>query len=171
MTTTREIRLATASDAAHIGNMGCQTIRDCLDWSWNPSYVLGKIESNDTNVAVATESDNIIGFAMMKYSLSHAHLLLLAVPAKKSQFGVGDELIEWLERIALLGGTTFVYAETHIKDIEAREFYHRLGYKSVQHIPRYYNGSETAIRLAKELRATSIPFLNSTIKTTAKYYN
>ena len=171
MTVTREIRLATTRDATYLGNMGRRTIRDSLDWSWSPNYVLGKIESADTNVAVATSAGKIIGFAMMKYSLSHAHLQLLAIPAKKSQFGVGDELVEWLEKIALLGGTTFVYVETHIKDIEAREFYHRLGYKSVQHIPRFYNGKETAIRLAKELRVTSIPFLNNTLKSTAKYYN
>lgn len=171
MTTTREIRLATAQDALTIGNMGRKTIQDCLDWSWSPSYVLGKIESNDTNVIVATEEGKIIGFAMMRYTLNHAHLLLLAVPAKKNQIGVGEDLVRWLEKIALLGGTTFVYAETHLKDIESREFYHRLGYKSVQHIPRYYHGSETAIRLAKELRSTKLSFLNSSLKTAARYYN
>ena len=171
MTTTREIRLATADDAVKIGNMGRKTIQDSLDWSWSPSYVLGKIQSNDTNVVVATDDGKIIGFAMMKYTLNHAHLLLLAVPVKKSQLGVGDDMVDWLEKIALLGGTTFVYAETHLKDIEAREFYHRLGYKSVQHIPRYYHGKETAIRFAKELRASSVPFLNSSVKTAVRYYN
>ena len=171
MTATREIRLATAQDANFLGNMGQRTIRDSLDWSWNPSFVLGKIEAADTNVAVATVDGKIIGFGMMKYNLSHAHLLLLAIPAHKGQIGVGEELVEWLEKIALLGGTTFVYVETHIKDIEAREFYHRLGYKSVQHIARYYKGNETAIRLAKELRATSVPFLNNTLKSAVKYYN
>ena len=171
MTTTREIRLATAKDALTIGSMGRSIIRNRLDWSWGPEFVRGKIESADINVAVSTLGDKITGFAIMKYTLAHAHLLLLAIPSKRSQFGVGEDLVEWLEKIALLGGTTFVYTEAHIKDIEAREFYHRLGYQSVQHIPRYYRGKETAIRFAKELRPTSIPFLNNSLKKVAQFYN
>ncbi len=171
MTTTREIRLASAEDAQIIGCMGRKTIQDNLDWSWSPRYVQGKIESSDTNVAVSAIGSRIVGFAMMKYTLTHAHLLLLAIPSKKTQLGIGEDLVDWLEKIALLGGTTFVYTEVHIRDLEAREFYQRLGYKSVQHIPRFYNGNETAIRLAKELRPTSIPFLNNSIKKAARFYN
>jgi len=172
MTNTREIRLATANDALYIGRLCRKTIQERLDWSWSPAYVLGKIESNDTNVAVAIENGKIIGFAMMKYARLHAHLLLLAVPAKKNQIGVGDDLVEWLEKIALLGGITFVYVESHIKDIEAREFYQRLGFTSVQRLSRFYNGREAAIRFAKELRSPlRTPFINNSMKTTARYYN
>lgn len=145
------IRLATSEDAEQIGSTKGKIIRDCLDWQWSPQFVLGKINSSNTNVAVVTEDEKIIGFAMMKYSLKRAHLLLLAIPCHSKQEFIGEQLVAWLEKIALVGGINFVYTESHIKDIEARQFYQNLGYKGVQRISRFYRGKETAIRFAKEL--------------------
>ena len=145
------IRLANKDDAEQIGSTQSERIRECLDWHWNPQFVLGKINSPNTNLAVLTEDDEITAFAMMKYSLTKAHLLLLAIPAQSHQEYIGEQLVSWLEKIALVGGINFVYVESHIKDIEAREFYQRLGYRAIQRISRFYRGKETAIRFAKEL--------------------
>ena len=60
-------------------------------------------------------------------------------------------MINWLEKTALINGNGVVYLETRLSNHEARAFYKSLGYKVIQHIPGYYRGRETAVRMAHDL--------------------
>lgn len=66
-------------------------------------------------------------------------------------------MIKWLEETALINGNGVVYLETRLKNHEARKFYKSLGYKVIQRIPGYYEGRETAVRMAHNLWADVSP--------------
>ena len=158
MICSEEIRLATTSDALHIGEMSRDFIEAGLGWSWTPSRVLRAIDDKSTNVVVAGEGREVIGFAVMRYFDVEARLDLFGVRPSHRRKGIGTRMLRWLEETALVNGNGVVYLETRLRNHEAREFYSSLNYRVVQRLPGYYKGRETAIRMAHDLLA-DVPLL------------
>jgi ribosomal-protein-alanine N-acetyltransferase len=146
-----EIRLAKISDALRIAEMSRDLIESGLGWSWTPSRVVREINEQYSNVVVTLEGNDVIGFAVMKYLDGEACLNLFGVHPNHRRKGVGTRMIKWLEETALINGNGVVYLETRLKNHEARKFYKSLGYKVIQRIPGYYEGRETAVRMAHNL--------------------
>ncbi len=151
MICSEEIRLATSSDAPRIGEMSRDFIESGLGWSWTPSRVLRAIDDKSSNVVVAVEANEVIGFAVMQYFDAEARLDLFGVHPGHRRKGVGTRMVKWLEETALINGNGVVYLETRLRNHEAREFYKSLGYQVVQRIPGYYKGKESAIQMAHDL--------------------
>ena len=145
------IQLANPSDALRLGQMSRDLIESGLGWSWTPSRVLRAINDASSNVVIAVEAEEIIGFAVMRYLDVEARLDLFDVHPSHRRKGVGTRIVKWLEKTALINGNGVVYLETRLRNKEAREFYDSLGYKVIQRIPGYYSGNETAIRMAHDL--------------------
>jgi ribosomal-protein-alanine N-acetyltransferase len=145
------IQLAKIADASCIAEMSRDLIESGLGWSWTPLRVLKAIKGKDSNVIVAREGNQIIGFAVMRYLDGEAHLDLFGVLQQHRRKGVGTRMIKWLEETALCSGIGIVYLETRLSNNEARDFYISLGYKVIQQIPGYYMGIESAVRLAHDL--------------------
>jgi [ribosomal protein S18]-alanine N-acetyltransferase len=145
------LRLATRDDAPGIARLSRDRIEHGLGWSWTAPRVLRSILDAQTNVVVAQDGADRIGFGIMKYHDDEAHLLLLAVPAQACRRGVGSAMVGWLERSALVAGVGQVYLEARVTNAPARAFYARLGYREVQTLPGYYAGREACVRLAKDL--------------------
>lgn len=145
------LRLATRDDAPGIARLSRDRIEHGLGWSWTAPRVLRSILDAQTNVVVAQDGADRIGFGIMKYHDDEAHLLLLAVPAQACRRGVGSAMVGWLERSALIAGVGQVYLEARVTNAPARAFYARLGYREVQTLPGYYAGREACVRLAKDL--------------------
>ena len=151
MISSNEVRLARLADARCIAEMSRTLIEAGLGWSWTPLRVINAIKSKETNVIVTTEGTELIGFAIMKYYDQEARLNLFAVLPSYRRKGIGTQMINWLEEVALANGNGVVYLETRLSNKGAREFYQKLGYKVVQRIPGYYKGQETAIAMAHDL--------------------
>ena len=146
-----EIQLAKAKDAIQIGYLSCRIIEHGLEWSWTPQRIARSIRDKNTNVVVVKKSDRVIGFAVMGYLQNEAHLNLFGVDPTYQRLGIGTKLITWLEQAALVCGIGVIYLETRLSNVTGRKFYQKLGYNTVQRIPKYYDGYETAIRMAKDL--------------------
>jgi ribosomal-protein-alanine N-acetyltransferase len=145
------IQLAKIVDASCIAEMSRDLIESGLGWSWTPSRVLKAINGQDSNVIVTREGKQVIGFAVMRYLEGEARLDLFGVLPQHRRKGVGTRMIKWLEKTALCNGTGVVYLETRLSNKEARDFYKALGYEVIQQIPGYYQGIESAVRLAHDL--------------------
>ena len=63
--------------------------------------------------------------------------------------GLGCALVEWLEKLARVGGILRVELEVRADDPGAGAFYHRLGYREIGRLPGYYQGRLDAVRLAR----------------------
>lgn len=145
------LRLARLADATTIANLSRELIEYGLRWRWTPMRVAASIRNSDVNVLVACIRANIAGFAIMRYRDDDAHLDLLAVAPPYRRAGVGRQLLEWLEKCAVVAGIFSVALEVRAANEGAQRFYQRMGYRTLVHLPGYYQGVEAALRMGRDL--------------------
>ncbi|MFQ5660608.1 MAG: ribosomal protein S18-alanine N-acetyltransferase [Gammaproteobacteria bacterium] len=131
--------------------MSRDLVEQGLGWSWRSSRIVRHIRSAESIVLVARSHGQIIGFAIMHFGEEEAHLDLLAVKPTYQRTGIGRQLIEWLEKSALVAGISIIYLEVRAKNREARMFYERLGYRRIRQVQGYYSGRESAVCMAIDL--------------------
>jgi ribosomal-protein-alanine N-acetyltransferase len=145
------IRLARPSDASSIADMSRLLIEYGLQWRWTAERVAASICDPNVNVLVARTNGRLVGFAIMRYGDDRAHLDLLAVAPAYRRLGIARQLLEWLEKCAVVAGIFSVALEVRADNEAAQRFYQRLGYRTIKHLPGYYQGVEAAIRMARDL--------------------
>ena len=146
-------RLAKPADAYEIAVMSRYLIEVGLrGWTWPPERVGKAIKARDTNVVVADVKQHLVGFAIMDFGDTTAHLSLLAVKPTHQRCGIGRALVTWMEEAALTAGITSVSLELRSNNFPARTFYRMLGYKELAYIPGYYRGVETAVKMGRDIR-------------------
>jgi ribosomal protein S18 acetylase RimI-like enzyme len=146
-------RLGTPADAYEIAVMSRYLIEVGLrGWTWPPERVGKAVRARDTNVLVADVKQHLVGFAIMDFGDTTAHLSLLAVKPTHQRCGIGRQLVAWLEEAALAAGITSVSLELRSNNFPARTFYRMLGYKELAYIPGYYRGVETAVKMGRDIR-------------------
>ena len=145
------LRLARPVDATTIANLSRDLIEYGLRWRWTPMRVAASIRAPDVNVLVACIRGNIAGFAVMRYGDADAHLDLLAVAPPYRRLGVGRQLLEWLEKCAVVAGIFSVALEVRAGNDGAQLFYKRMGYRTLVQLPGYYQGTEAALRMGRDL--------------------
>ena len=145
------LRLARPVDAAVIAGLSRDLIEYGLHWRWTPLRVAASIRDPDVNVLVACVGAEVSGFAIMRYGDDDAHLDLLAVAPPFRRAGVGRQLLQWLEKCAVVAGIFNVALEVRASNEGAQRFYQRLGYRAVIQLPGYYQGVETALRMSRDL--------------------
>src|ERR1700752_2911179 len=96
-------RLANPADAYEIAVMSRYLIEVGLrGWSWPPDRVAKAIRARDTNVLVAEVHPHLVGYAIMEFGDTAAHLSLFAVKPSHQRCGIGKQMIAWLEEAALV---------------------------------------------------------------------
>ena len=146
------LRLAKPADACPIALMSRELIEAGLSgWSWDPERVARSIRARDTSVLVADCQGHFIGFAIMNFGDTQAHLSLLAVTATHQRCGIGRLMMNWLEESALAAGIATLDLELRANNYAARDFYRALGFTEEAYIPRYYHGVETALRMSRDI--------------------
>lgn len=145
------LRLARPADATTIAHLSRDLIEYGLQWRWTPMRVAASIRAPNVNVLAACIHDKIAGFAIMRYRNNDAHLDLLAVAPSYRRAGVGRQLVEWLEKCAVVAGIFNVALEVRAGNKGAQTFYERMGYRILAQLPGYYQGIETALRMGRDL--------------------
>lgn len=148
-----ELRLASLADADQIARMSSDLIEVGLGWSWTVQRVTRAIQCPDAAVLTAKAGLTVQGFAIMRFGQDEAHLNLLAVAPNYRRRGVGRHLMQWLEESCRVAGSFVIYLEVRTTNHGARCFYQRVGYREIACVPRYYQGVESAIRMARDLSA------------------
>lgn len=118
--------------------------------------VAASIRAPDVNVLVACIHENIAGFAIMRYGDDVAHLDLLAVAPPYRRAGIGRQLLEWLEKCAVVAGIFSVSLEVRAGNEGAHLFYKSMGYRTLVHLPGYYQGIEAGLRMGRDLSCRSL---------------
>ena len=145
------IRLAAGAEAGPIARMSREYIEYGLGWSWTPQRVLRAIHDRSTNVVVSHEQEAILGFGIMSYGETKAHLVLLGVEPARRHRGLGAALLVWLEKCARTAGLERIQLEARADNPGAIAFYREQGYKAVGSVAGYYRGSVDAVRMDKPL--------------------
>jgi len=149
------LSLARRSDASAIARMSRVLIEYGLQWKWTARRVEASICAANVNVLVARLDTRIIGFAIMRYGDDDAHLDLLAVAPSYRRLGVGQELLNWLEKCATVAGIFRISLEVRESNGGAQQFYERMGYHRLNVVPGYYEGREAALRMRRDLASGS----------------
>lgn len=147
-------RPAKVADARTMAAMSRDLIEFGLSWSWREPRIERCIRDPDTMVLIATRAREIAAFAIMEFAEEHAHLNLIAVKPRFQRQGVGEQTLAWLEDSARTAGITSVYLELRSRNRTAWNFYRKLGYREVAHLPGYYEGVESGLRMMKDLSWT-----------------
>lgn len=147
-----EVVLAHVDDAFKVAKMSREIIEQGLQWSWTPERVGRCILSPDTNVVTARNDGDLIGFGIMYYGTTKAHLNLLGVEANWRSHGIGHRMLEWLEMCARTAGLECCQLELRESNHKARKFYTAHGYSEIERVHGYYQQQENAIRMSKSLQ-------------------
>jgi ribosomal-protein-alanine N-acetyltransferase len=145
------LSLAQLQDATAIAAMSQDLIELGLDWSWRPARVAASIRDPTVRVLVGRAHDRIIGFGIMRYGDDEAHLDLFGVAREHQRQGVGRQLLEWLEKCAVVAGISTVFLEVRAGNLGAQQFYESMGYRKLTYVRGYYQGVEAAIRMGRDL--------------------
>lgn len=147
------LSLARLADAYPIALMSRNLIETGLSgWSWHPERVARSIRSDNTNALIATIREHMVGFAIMDFGDTHAHLSLCAVSPMHQRCGIGRRMLAWLEESALVAGIVTINLELRADNHAALDFYSALGFKQTAYIPGYYKGVETALKMSRDIR-------------------
>jgi ribosomal protein S18 acetylase RimI-like enzyme len=70
--------------------------------------------------------------------------------------GIARQLLEWLEKCAVVAGIFSVALEVRADNEAAQLFYKRFGYRAIRHLPGYYQGVTAAIRMMRDLSSKPV---------------
>ena len=152
LTICTNIELARPSDAAEISGLSRRSIERGLRPRYTPQLVLELMRNKAKNVVVARKRGEMLGFGIMTYGQDSANLDLLAVKKPYRHRGVGRQIMQWLEKVALTAGITNVFVQVRLNNAAAIRFYEKLGFQVVEQVPGYYQKRETAVILCKSIR-------------------
>lgn len=155
MAVTCTCQLARQADAGTIARLSAAIIEAGLRPTWGVERVLWHIRDGDSVVLTAKEAASLVGFAIMKFDESRAHLNLLGVVPARQRSGIGTRMVRWLEASAMVAGTFLVDLEVRATNHCARKFYERLGFRQSGLVQGYYQGIDDAIRMQHDLRVSA----------------
>jgi [ribosomal protein S18]-alanine N-acetyltransferase len=148
--------LATPGDAMTLAQMARDYIETGLGWSYQPRRIGELIRDPDVTALVARDSACTAGFAIMSFGDDRAHLVLLAVHPSRRRRGIGHRLLDWLVESATTAGMASIHVELRADNTAAYAMYEAAGFAETFRVPRYYRGSETAVRMLRVLRAPGV---------------
>ncbi|HEY1875045.1 MAG TPA: GNAT family N-acetyltransferase [Steroidobacteraceae bacterium] len=143
---------ARAGDAPLLAAMSQAHIESGLKPAWGAARIRWHVRDPESVVLIARLQTIVAGFAIMRYGEDIAHLNLLAVDPAHRRRGIARALVRWLEETALTAGTFIIGLELRAGNEPARALYRSLGYHELGHIPGYYQGVESAIRMVHDVR-------------------
>ena len=144
---------ARIGDAERLAAMSRAHVEAGLKPAWGAARIRWHVRDPESVVLTARLSVMVAGFAIMRYGEDVAHLNLLAVDPAHRRRGIARALVRWLEETALTAGTFIIGLELRAGNEVARNLYRALGYRELGQIPGYYQGLESAIRMARDVRA------------------
>lgn len=144
------ISLATPADAKEIAALSRVLVEHGLRSKYTEVRIRHLISYESTNVAVAKQQTDLLGFGVMSYGESHANLDLLAVKPEFQGQGIAGKLVGWLELVAQNAGIFRVGVQARESNRHAIGFYQKLGYQKCDVKAKVYAG-ESQVRMLKSL--------------------
>ena len=147
-----QFHFARPRDAQALALMARDLIETGLGWTYQPRRISELIHDPETVTLVARDAGQLVGFAVMTFGDERAHLILLAVRRTHQRRGIARRLLNWLLESATVAGVASVHVELRASNRPAYLFYRMMGFAETVHVPGYYRGRESAVRMLRMLR-------------------
>lgn len=118
---------------------------------WPKSFFERDIGSTETIAFVVEHKGSIIGYSIASCVDTKFHITNIAIDGENQRQGIGSELMERLENIAIKKGCRYAYLEVRTNNNAAINFYKHLGYNILYIQKYYYIDGDDAYVMDKEL--------------------
>jgi len=146
------VEFAKVSDVTEIGNLSKKYIEHDLGWRYTPEKLKSVIRSKTKNIVVARKGSKLVGFGIMTYHEEQANLDLLGVKMIHRRRGIGKQIVQWLEEVAINAGIFNIFVQARKINNGAIKFYKKLGYEIIDEKSGFYRGQETGVIMSKNIR-------------------
>ncbi|MEM4468572.1 MAG: ribosomal protein S18-alanine N-acetyltransferase [Candidatus Nezhaarchaeales archaeon] len=152
----REFRLEDLQNVIYIN-------RTCLPENYAPEFFVYHFREFPEGFLVAEMNGSVVGYVMTRvdmgfdYYSSHkaltekGHVISIAVLPHARQKGIGKALLSRAIEAVRKRGVKEVYLEVRVSNTPAINLYHKLGFKIVRRVPRYYADGEDAYVMSLQL--------------------
>src|SRR5215471_5570135 len=117
------LQLATLRDVQDMARMSALQVEEGLPPTWTARRIHAHVRHRECTALVAKTRGTLVGFAIMDFGSTTAHLNLLAVNTRYQRRGIGRQLLEWLHGSAMTVGTFTINLELRAENIKALRFY------------------------------------------------
>jgi ribosomal-protein-alanine N-acetyltransferase len=118
---------------------------------WPRSFFEHDLISGKAIAFVVEYGHKLIAYSLASCQNKKFHITNIAVHRKYQRTGIGTELMNRLEKIALDRGCAYAYLEVRTNNLAAIKMYENLGYSIVRKNELYYINGDDAYVMDKEL--------------------
>ena len=119
---------------------------------WPRVFFEKDLESSNTVAFVAEDNGQVIAYAIGACVDVELHITNIAVAVGYQRQGVGLNLLQKMEHIAIDRGCIFAYLEVRINNAAAISMYKKYGYNILYTRKKYYIDGDDAYVMHKELK-------------------
>ena len=124
--------------------------RESFTHPWSEDSFVGELKKPASHLFVATDNDEVVGYAVLETVLDEGSLLIIAVDEKYRRKGVAKMLFSQLEEIAKEKDLSFITLEVRVSNESAIKFYDSQGFEKVAVRKNYYSKPlEDAVLMTK----------------------
>lgn len=123
-----------------------------FDDFWNENLLKGEIENPNSKCIIAKLHNEIVGFACIWKAVDDIHITNIVVKKTYRKQGIGSLLLKELIEISNKDNMTSITLEVNAKNLPAQNLYEKYGFKVLGRRKKYYNGTEDAIIMTKDLK-------------------
>ena len=144
-----EITVMTLEDLEEIKDI----LQTEFDDFWNYNIFKGELENTNSKYFKATIDDNIVGFAGIWKAVDDVHITNIVTKKGLRKNGIANKMLEKLiEAAKKEEGINEITLEVYSNNIPAKKLYEKFGFNVVGLRKKYYNNTEDAIIMTKELK-------------------
>lgn len=124
--------------------------RESFTHPWSEDSFRSELDKATSQLFVATENNEVVGYAVLETVLDEGSLLIIAVDEKFRRKGVAKQLFSKLEDIAKEKELSFITLEVRVSNESAIHFYDSQGFTKVAVRKNYYSKpTEDAVLMTK----------------------
>lgn len=143
-----QIHKMTVQDLSQISNV----LNTEFDDFWNENLLKSEIENPNSKCIIAKSNDEIVGFACIWKAVDDIHITNIVVKKIYRKQGIGSLLLKELIKISNIENVTSITLEVKDSNLPAQNLYQKYGFKVLGRRKKYYNGTEDAIIMTKDLK-------------------
>ena len=135
---------------------GIEQLSNSTPWSYS-SFL--DCMRKDYELYVCVEDKKVLGFFIASFSLLEGHLLNISVAPNMKRQGIGNDLLQKVEKISNQFGIKEIFLEVRESNNEAISFYKNNGFLKIglrKNYYKLYDGREDALIFSKKLKNNSL---------------
>lgn len=113
--------------------------RESFTHPWSEESFLSELRKPTSHLFVATENDEVLGYAVLETVLDEGSLLIIAVDKTHRKKGIAKALFSGLEKTAREKELSFITLEVRVSNVNAINLYTSLGFTKVAVRKNYYS--------------------------------